>query len=581
MSGNPADILKEYLVSLGFETDSASYNKFRQTIADISKEIDNHIPAWAKEYTAAAATIVTALSGIAAATAGLVDHIAQADLGYQKFALHMFMGAQQAREMKVATDALGESLEDIAWMPELRQRYFKLLGIENTMEGAAPGDSESVLRQVRDTRFEFTKLRVEATYVMRDVAVLLAKHYNIGNIQKWLSGLNKWIETHGVQVAEKIAHVLEMFIQIGQDVVRFVGDIIRPIKELWGHLDKTGKSFLTLGGIIAQFFAVGAIPIIGPMIQAMEIISGLLLLLDDFYAYIDGRKSSQTLAPIWAEMIEEGQLLKGIFTDLISLLRGLGSSFDDSGKHVNQWRLLIWNLGADVVRITWVVDSLVKALLAGKQAVTGHFKEAWSTLEGIGQDYFNADQTLNQTNPRNIAAVESGGNYGAVNPMTGAAGKYQIMPQNWTVWAIQAGLGVGAPMTPANQDIVAKYKMAQYSKEFGGDQRLVAAAWYAGEGYAKSLQAGHPLYSPDMPQKGGYPSVNEYIQKVTGQAWAANGGAGGGDTHIDNSVGNITVTVKDLNATADAVAKAVHEKIVQEQGKKTAMQLRALQGVGG
>jgi hypothetical protein len=57
-----------------------------------------------------------------------------------------------------------------------------------------------------------------------------------------------------------------------------------------------------------------------------------------------------------------------------------------------------------------------------------------------------------------IGRVESGGSYTAYNPVSGAYGKYQILPSNWRAWA---GLYLGNPyaaQTPANQEFVAAAK---------------------------------------------------------------------------------------------------------------------------
>lgn len=114
-----------------------------------------------------------------------------------------------------------------------------------------------------------------------------------------------------------------------------------------------------------------------------------------------------------------------------------------------------------------------------------------------------------------IAAQESAGDPNVVNQYSGAAGKYQIMPDNWPVWAQEAGVDP-ADMSEANQDRVAAFKIQQYMKEFGSPE-LVAAAWYAGPEYARSLQQGKPLYDPNTPQADGHPSVNQYIREVTGR----------------------------------------------------------------
>ena len=58
-----------------------------------------------------------------------------------------------------------------------------------------------------------------------------------------------------------------------------------------------------------------------------------------------------------------------------------------------------------------------------------------------------------------LGEVESGGSYTARNPISGAYGKYQIIPSSWAAWA-RTYLGSStAPQTPANQEIVAHRKV--------------------------------------------------------------------------------------------------------------------------
>jgi hypothetical protein len=58
-----------------------------------------------------------------------------------------------------------------------------------------------------------------------------------------------------------------------------------------------------------------------------------------------------------------------------------------------------------------------------------------------------------------LGKVESGGNYTALNPTSGAYGKYQIMPANWPGWALRYIGSSSAPQTPTNQEKVARGKV--------------------------------------------------------------------------------------------------------------------------
>jgi hypothetical protein len=111
---------------------------------------------------------------------------------------------------------------------------------------------------------------------------------------------------------------------------------------------------------------------------------------------------------------------------------------------------------------------------------------------------------------------ESGGGYGAVNAASGAAGKYQIMPGNWSSWAQAAGIGANAPQTPTNQEIVSRNQMAIYYNDLK-DWGAVAVAWYAGEGTAKAFLADPTNPKWQVPQAGGNPSIYDYAKSVVGK----------------------------------------------------------------
>ena len=126
---------------------------------------------------------------------------------------------------------------------------------------------------------------------------------------------------------------------------------------------------------------------------------------------------------------------------------------------------------------------------------------------------------------RAISGQESDGNYDLTNTDSGAAGAFQIMPDNWATWAQDAGLSPDAPMTPENQDRVARNKMLEYYNKFG-NWRDVAIAWYAGEGavgYSEEAK-NRPQYSNGNE----YPSINAYADSVMSRFQNAGGGESGG-----------------------------------------------------
>jgi hypothetical protein len=78
-----------------------------------------------------------------------------------------------------------------------------------------------------------------------------------------------------------------------------------------------------------------------------------------------------------------------------------------------------------------------------------------------------------------VGQVESGGNYFARNKVSGAYGKYQIMPSNWPAWAKQYLGSSKAKQTPANQEKVAAGKFTSLFRSLDSWKR-VAYWWLTG-----------------------------------------------------------------------------------------------------
>lgn len=111
-----------------------------------------------------------------------------------------------------------------------------------------------------------------------------------------------------------------------------------------------------------------------------------------------------------------------------------------------------------------------------------------------------------------IRRQESGGNYGAVNAGSGAAGAYQFTFGTWQEALSLAGLSntvyyrEAANHAPASvQDAAARALMTRYYDQFGHSWYNVAEAWYGGPG-----AVGHPNIGGGP----GYPTVGQYASQV-------------------------------------------------------------------
>ena len=173
--------------------------------------------------------------------------------------------------------------------------------------------------------------------------------------------------------------------------------------------------------------------------------------------------------------------------------------------------------------------SMVKSIAASATRADGEIdvEKASQLLEAkFGPGVKKAGTVDYSTFKTNLFGQESGGNYDATNPDTGAIGKYQILPENWPKWAKDAGLPSDAKPTPENQEIVADAKLRPLYEKYGAQG--AAAAWYAGEQNGQRWAEGAPdaidgngnHYSWDAPQgdNGEYSSIRQYVTNITGGA---------------------------------------------------------------
>ncbi len=131
--------------------------------------------------------------------------------------------------------------------------------------------------------------------------------------------------------------------------------------------------------------------------------------------------------------------------------------------------------------------------------------------------FMAAIRQVESGNRYNITGTDHGSKYGV------ARGAYQIMSGIWPGWAKEAGLGGADWRDPAAQDAVARHKMSYYYRKYG-DWRLVAAAWFGGEGAANAVRDKGTSGARD----GFGTSVPEYIQRVVNQMGEPSGNAPSG-----------------------------------------------------
>lgn len=279
-----ANYIEEYLVKLGTDVDARSVAELQKAVNSVHQMVSG-MESLAPTIAKASTLITAAIGGIVASGVSLVKSMGNQELAYETLGRTMFVSAGQAKQMKMALDALGKSANEVQINPKLREQYRQLLSDSAAM--TAGGGYKAAMNQVQELAFEFTRLKQEIAAGMQWVAYYIVKDLAgpLGNAKKTLQSMNEYIITNLPRITRTIATGFGFIRNIAFAVWRVLSGIGKRINEFWQRLPHNGRvAFLALGTAIAAFLA-------GPIGAMAMAIGGVLLLLDDYFAYMDGKKS--------------------------------------------------------------------------------------------------------------------------------------------------------------------------------------------------------------------------------------------------------------------------------------------------
>lgn len=304
-------IIQSYLVSLGVQIDKPGFQQadatIKQTGATVEKvagSMGTSFGAMAANFVKASTIISTALAGVTTSVVGLMTAAAKQDMEMQKYASSMMMGRDAAEQMKRATDALGESINDIIINPELMGRFKQLAADGGKMR--VGGDFKETMKNFRDLIFEFTRLKQEASYAMTWVGYYLQKYLQrpLADIKEKFRQFNDAFIKNMSVWTEKAARAIVYILNIGKHFLDFLVDVGKALYKMWDSFPKGAKI------AIAAITALGVVIKASPLGRMIMLVSTLLLLIDDYYGHMEGKKSA--FGEYWDKLngyIERGKQL--------------------------------------------------------------------------------------------------------------------------------------------------------------------------------------------------------------------------------------------------------------------------------
>lgn len=396
-----SDVIKDYLVKLGFEVDSPAYLKMKSMLKTVEDNLSTLSKNQAFLTLAKGASIyVTAVAAAVTATAGLLQKVSQADLSYEKLALQMRVTKDVAREMDIAQKTLGASWEEIVWVPELTKQFEEL---RRFIKDSNIGDDfERQMKNVRATSLEFAKFKILMVEGSKSIALEMSKYIDFGKINNALKDVQKWVRENMPDIAAKIARVVRGIVGSFEVVYKIGTQVFNGIKAAIEILPSFAQS-------LTVFFGALAIGLkLNPMITGLILLFGML---EDYWVWMEGKKHKDSKDVLYVsafydlwEALDKGlPMLKKSIEPLKESLKSLfGSDFE-----LEFWRsfnALVNGISMGIMGIVTGISHLIdaagylKVRLFGNEA-SNKVKEEWD--QKIKEQYNKEIEAYNKNPLRN------------------------------------------------------------------------------------------------------------------------------------------------------------------------------------
>lgn len=411
-----ADVIKDFLVSLGFKIDDAGMKKFTGgiesatlTVAKLGVTLEATALAvgafttkissgledlyFASQRTQSSVANIQAL-GFAAAQMGSSAEAARGSLeGLARFMRTSPGGEQFLKNLGIQTrDAKGQMRDTSLMLADIGQRlnnrpyyrakvYGDFLGIDEktlmALREGMGGFTASYRAMLKVTGFDSQKAAQSSHQFMVEMRSLnalfgiLSKKVGsnlAGGLAKDLRTLRDTILTNFPKIEKTITRVLKLILSLADAFTHLVFRAVQMVGDMisgWDKLDASTKGLLrTLGAVIAAWWVLNSAFMASPVGLILTLVGALILLYDDYKTWKEGGKSLIDWSQ-WEKQINEA-------VDGIKKIVGwLNKGADAVGGWQNVLKgLLIYMGGTWLLGMLGPIGTVTKALLSFPAAFT-------------------------------------------------------------------------------------------------------------------------------------------------------------------------------------------------------------------
>lgn len=278
---------------------------------------------WGKQFLLAGSAVVSAVAMANVGVAKYIGKLVEAEDELEAFAKQHGMTRDEAYKTKSALDAMGKSLEEIQANPRLLHQYREL---RENAENLKPPDMSEGLNQVRSIIGEYTKFKQIGSAALQWIGHYTLKYVArpLEQVNRKMGGINKTLTKNLPAWSEKIGMALSWIVRLGMTLIRGAGAVFNAIKKIFDMIP--GGVKIAMGALAGLALFIRA----GPIGKLITILSIALLLLEDFFTYLDGGQS--LLGPFWEKVVGAFQGVRETFQSAKEYLSGLYEKFKEGGS---------------------------------------------------------------------------------------------------------------------------------------------------------------------------------------------------------------------------------------------------------
>ncbi|UIA94541.1 lytic transglycosylase catalytic (plasmid) [Erwinia tracheiphila] len=377
-----ADVIKDFLVSLGFKIDDAGMKKFTGeiqaatlTVAKLGVTLEATALAvvafttkissgledvyFASQRTQSSVANIQAL-GFAASQMGSSAEAARGSLeSLARFIRSSPGGEQFLKNLGIQTrDAKGQMRDTSLIMSDVGQRLKNMPYWRAKVYGDFLGIDEKTLMALRDGMGEFTasyRAMLKVTGFDSQQAAKSSHQFMVemrslnglfgiltqkvganlaGGLAKDLRQLRETILTNFPKIEKTITRVLKLILSLADAFTHLVFRAVQMVGDMisgWDKLDASTKDMLkTLGAVIAAWWALNSAFLASPVGLILTLVGALILLYDDYQTWKEGGKSLIDWSQ-WEKQIDEA--IKGI--------KQLVTWLNNAAQEVGGWKTVM------------------------------------------------------------------------------------------------------------------------------------------------------------------------------------------------------------------------------------------------